>query len=156
MTMGNSSVLICVNEHKNVINYFTEGCCIFEDGSSQNGNITFSGNIYQGDSSSRKQKATEETTDIGSPLHLSSAKGTKIDLIRVMNTWYECGKVTDENGNRVTKKEFFEWVGKLFNVDLTHYEKDLSNSMSSSVAYDKQTRIFDELKEKQQEIYNSK
>ena len=73
-----------------------------------------------------------------------------------MNAWYECGKVVDFNGAKPTKKEFFTWVGKLFNIDLTTYDKDLSNSMNSSVAYDKQIRIFEELKEKHENIYNSK
>lgn len=73
-----------------------------------------------------------------------------------MNAWYECGKVADANGAKPTKKEFFTWVGNLFNIDLANYDKDLSNSMSSSVALNKQIRIFDELKEKHESIYNSK
>ena len=46
--------------------------------------------------------------------------------------------------------------GKAFNIDLSDYDKDLSNSMASSVAFEKQTRIFDDMKVKHQEIYNSK
>lgn len=45
---------------------------------------------------------------------------------------------------------------RLFNIDLSGYSNDLSNSMSSSVAYEKQSRIFDELKRKNEEIFNSK
>lgn len=73
-----------------------------------------------------------------------------------MNAWYECGKVETEGGGKPTKKEFFTWVGKLFNIDLSNYDKDLSNSMASGVHYEKQSRIFDELKDKHEEIYNSK
>lgn len=65
-----------------------------------------------------------------------------------MNAWYECGKVEDMNGNKLTKKDYFDWLGHLFNIDLSGYSNDLSNSMSSSVAYEKQSRIFDELKRK--------
>lgn len=91
-----------------------------------------------------------------SPVHLSRKKGNKIDLIRVANAIYELGMVTDANGARITKKEYMTAFGRAFNIDLSDYDKDLSNSMSSSVAYEKQTRIFDEMKERHQEIYNSK
>lgn len=138
----------------NITNNFAEGSCTFEAGSSLNGDVTITGPIYQGDTK-QKENTPNNPSDIGSPLHLSG-NASKIDLIRIMNAWYECGKVVDANGAKPTKKEFFPWVGKLFNIDLTHYDKDLSNSMSSSVAYDKQIRIFDELKEKHTSIYNSK
>ena len=57
---------------------------------------------------------------------------------------------------KLTKKDFMMAFGRTFNLDLTDYDKDLSNSMASSTAYDKQTRIFDDMKEKHLEIYNSK
>ena len=59
-------------------------------------------------------------------------------------------------GASLQKREYFTWGGKLFNIDLANYDKDLSNSMSTGVAYDKQTQIFDELKEKHTNIYDSK
>lgn len=64
--------------------------------------------------------------------------------------------VEDANGGRLTKKEYMIAFGKAFNIDLSDYDKDLSNSMASSVAFEKQTRIFDDMKVKHQEIYNSK
>ena len=91
-----------------------------------------------------------------SPIYLTKEKGAKIDFIRVMNAWYELGKVTDACGGRLTKKEYFAALGRAFNIDLTSYERDLSNSFASSVAFDKQTRIFDELRQKQVDLYNSK
>lgn len=91
-----------------------------------------------------------------SPLHLSKKKGNRIDLIRIANAIYELGMVVDGNGGRLTKKDFMVAFGRAFNIDLADYDKDLSNSMASSVSYEKQTRIFDEMKEKHQEIYNSK
>lgn len=138
----------------NITNNFAEGSCTFQAGSSQNGDVTINGPIYQGDTKPKEQ-TSNNPSDIGSPLQLSQ-NASKIDLIRIMNAWYECGKVVDANEGKLTKKEFFTWVGKLFNIDLTTYDKDLSNSMSSSVAYDKQIRIFEELKEKHTSIYNSK
>lgn len=138
----------------NITNNFAEGSCTFQAGSSQNGDVTINGHIYQGDTKPKEQ-TSNNPSDIGSPLQLSQ-NASKIDLIRIMNAWYECGKVVDANEGKLTKKEFFTWVGKLFNIDLTTYDKDLSNSMSSSVAYDKQIRILEELKEKHTSIYNSK
>ncbi len=130
---------------------FEPGSCTFQAGSSMNGDVTINAPVYQG---GPKQKDVLPD-DIGSPLHLSP-RGTKIDLIRIMNAWYECGKVVDANGAQPTKKEFFTWVGKLFNIDLTAYDKDLSTSMSSGTAYEKQVKIFEELKAKHVDIYNSK
>lgn len=140
----------------NITNNYAQGSCVFEAGSSQNGDITITGPIYQGKADSAEDASANEANLTDSPLYLSNKKGTKIDFIRVMNAWYECGKVTDASGNRLTKRDYFLWLGRVFNIDLADYDKDLSNSMSSSVAYEKQTRIFDELKERHQDIYNSK
>lgn len=140
----------------NITNNYEPGSCVFEAGSSQNGDVHITAPIYQGGAKPATEETVNDSFSVGSPLFLSKKKGTKIDFIRVMNAWYECGKVEDANGGKPTKKEFFTWLGKLFNIDLSDYDKDLSNSVASSVAFDKQTRIFDELKEKQQEIYNSK
>ena len=96
------------------------------------------------------------TTQESSPVFLAKRKGNKIDLIRIANAIYELGMVEDANGGRLTKKEYMIAFGKAFNIDLSDYDKDLSNSMASSVAFEKQTRIFDDMKVKHQEIYNSK
>ena len=103
--------------------------------------------------------AQEEPTPVSqepSPVYLAKRKGNKIDLIRIANAIYELGMVEDANGGRLTKKECMIAFGKAFNIDLSDYDKDLSNSMASSVAFEKQTRIFDDMKVKHQEIYNSK
>lgn len=103
--------------------------------------------------------AQEEPTPVSqeaSPVYLAKRKGNKIDLIRIANAIYELGMVEDANGGRLTKKEYMIAFGKAFNIDLSDYDKDLSNSMASSVAFEKQTRIFDDMKVKHQEIYNSK
>lgn len=138
----------------NITNNFAPDSCRFEAGSSLNGDVTITGPVYQGGTATT-EKAPNSHSDMGSPLHLSKS-ASKIDLIRIMNAWYECGKVVDDNGAKPTKKDFFTWVGRLFNINLTHYDKDLSTSMASSVANDKQVRIFDELKSKHEEIYNAK
>ena len=139
-----------------ITNNFAPGSCTFEAGSSQNGDVTISGNIYQGVAPVQDNDAAPSSADSDSSLCLSKRKGTKIDFIRVMNAWYESGKVESVHGGRPTKQEYFSRLGRLFNIDLSDYDKDLSNSMSSSVADEKQTRIFDELKACHQAIYDSK
>lgn len=59
-----------------------------------------------------------------SPIYLSTAKGQKIDLIRVLNVMYEQGRFTGKDGSKLTKKEFFIEAGRTFNVDLSSYDKD--------------------------------
>ena len=81
-----------------------------------------------------------------------SGNAKKIDLIRVMNAWYESGRVVDADGHKVAKKVYFEWVGKLFNLDLSHYDKDLSNSTSTGTSEETQVQIFDELRDKHLEL----
>lgn len=136
----------------NITNNFEPGSVTMNAGSSMNGDVHI-GNVYNGKADVKMEE--KDSLSIGSPLHLSK-KATKIDLIRVMNAWYECGKVEDGSGAKLTKKEFFTWVGKLFNIDLSNYDKDLSNSMQSGMAFEKQSRIFNELKEKHEDVYNSK
>ena len=75
----------------NITNNFAEGSCTFQAGSSQNGDVTINGPIYQGETKPKDQ-TPNNPSDIGSPLYLSE-NASKIDLIRIMNAWYECGKV---------------------------------------------------------------
>lgn len=89
-----------------------------------------------------------------SPVFLNARKGNKLDMIRVFNALYEMGKFVDGKGCKLTKKDFFVAAGQFLNIDLSHYDKDLSNSTASSVAFEKQVRIFDEMKEMMTAIYN--
>ena len=143
----------------NIVNNFAEGSVTMQAGSTINGEVTISGPIYQGippQSVSSEDDAADDEKGIGSPICLSSQRGVKIDFIRVMNAWYACGKVEKVGGGHLTKKEYFTWLGKVFNIDLSNYCKDLSYSMSGAVSYEKQTLIFDELKKKEKEIFNEK
>ena len=108
-----------------------------------------------------EQKFTKETEEAQplsseSPIALVQKRGNKIDLIRIANAMYELGMVEHNGGGKLTKQDFFTALGRAFNIDLSNYAKDLSTSMSASVGYEAQTQIFDELKRKFQEIYNSK
>lgn len=156
----------------NITNNFAEGSVTMLSGSSMNGDIHID-NVYNGQIGSQPNDnaeggsiAAEAQTMNGktagkkaveaSPLRLSVRRGTKIDFIRMMNAWYECGYVENGNGARPTKREYFKWLGKLFNTDFSDYDKSLSNSMATGVGYEIQSRIFEELKKKHEDIYNSK
>lgn len=64
----------------NITNNYAEGSCTFQAGSSQNGNVTITGPVYQGEASIN-EKTPSNPSDIGSPLHLSQ-NASKIGLIR--------------------------------------------------------------------------
>ena len=91
-----------------------------------------------------------------SPIYLSTAKGQKIDLIRVLNVMYEQGRFKGKDGARLTKKEFFTEMGHTLHVDLSEYDKDLSRSMSDSTKLEKHTKPFEDMKQKMIDIWNSK
>lgn len=100
--------------------------------------------------------AEQDRSYAESPIYLSTAKGQKIDLIRVLNVMYEQGRFKGKDGSKLTKKEFFTWMGKVLNVDLSDYDKDLSRSMSDSTKLEKHTKVFDDMKEMMIDIWNSK
>ena len=130
-----------------ITNNYAKGSNVFNEGSTQNGDVT----IINQSEVTPKGTGLGDNSGINSPIHLS--KNTKkTELIRVMNAWYECGKVANATGGRLTKKEFFTWVGKLFNVNLENYDNSLSSSMNSG-GRDRQICIFEELKDRHKAIW---
>lgn len=102
-------------------------------------------------------KAAEPEAPLGqSGVCLNPAKGLKIDFIRVMNALYELGFFQTAQGGRITKKEFFTTIGQAVNVDLSNYDNDLSRSLTDSTALEKHLRVFDDMRRKMTEIFNSK
>lgn len=102
----------------------------------------------------------EETEDASgntasSPVHLSTARGTKIDFIRVVNCLYELGFFTDDKGGRISKKEVMTALGSAVNVDLSTYDNDLSRSLSDSTKLDKHLAIFERMRAKMEEVFNN-
>lgn len=91
-----------------------------------------------------------------SPIYLNKTKGQKIDLIRVLNAMFELGCFKGKDGSKLTKKEFFTEMGYILHIDLSDYDKDLSRSMSDSTKLEKHLKIFEDLKQKMIEIWNSR
>lgn len=143
----------------NITNHYAEGSCVFEAGSSQNGDITINAPIYQGGASNNDNDTLchddDDKTSVESPVHLSITRGTKIDFIRVMNSLYELGFFTDDKGGKISKKDVMIAVGKAVNVDLSEYQNDLSRSLSDSTKLEKHLTIFDRLKDKMVEVFNN-
>lgn len=90
-----------------------------------------------------------------SRVHLSTARGTKIDFIRVVNCLYELGFFTDDKGGKIAKKEVMMAIGHAVGVDLSTYDNDLSRSLSDSTKLEKHLAIFDRLKTKMEEVFDS-
>jgi len=97
-----------------------------------------------------------EVTEVGSDVYLNTQRGVKIDFIRVVNALYELGFFKDAQGNKIAKGKVFSTLGHFVNMDLTNYDKDLSRSFTDSTALDKHLKIFSQMRDKMEEIFNSK
>lgn len=91
-----------------------------------------------------------------SRIYLNNQRGMKLDLIRVVNALYEKGFFKDESQNKISKKEVFETFGECLNMDLSKFQNDLSRSLTDSTALEKHLKIFEDLKEKMEDIFNSR
>lgn len=98
---------------------------------------------------------TDSSSAEESPVYLSSRKGSKIDIIRVLNTLYELGLFNGKDGSRLTKKDFMAAMGQAIHTDLSSYDKDFSRALSDSTAMEKHLRIFDEMRRKMEDIFNT-
>lgn len=99
---------------------------------------------------------TENDFKMESPVYLNTGKGYKINLIRVLNVLYELNFFRGKDGGKLTKKEFFSFVGTSIHLDLTNYDKDLSRALTDSTSLEKHLNIFDEMKKKMEDIFNSR
>lgn len=102
------------------------------------------------------QEAAAAGKGCESPVYLArEPRGFKIDLIRVVNVLYELGFFTGKDGRRVTKKDVFVALGRAVNLDLSSYDSDLSRSLSDSTTLEKHLGIFDRMRKKMEEVFDS-
>ena len=139
----------------NITNNYEPGSCVFEAGSSQNGDVHITAPIYQGGAKLEADKTVNDSFSVESPVHLSTSRGTKIDFIRVVNCLYELGFFTDDKGGKISKKEVMTAIGASVGIDLSTYDNDLSRSLSDSTKLEKHLAIFDRLKTKMEEVFDS-
>ena len=97
-----------------------------------------------------------EAQKAGSKVFLNSQKGKKLDLIRIINVMYELDFFKNESQNKITKKEVFETLGNFLNIDLSRFQNDLSRSLTDSTALEKHLKVFEDMQDKMEQIFNSK
>jgi hypothetical protein len=102
------------------------------------------------------ESSNTECSGKKSRIHLNIQKGMKLDFIRVLNAMYEKGFFKDEQQNKISKKEVFETFGECLNMDLSKFQNDLSRSLTDSTALEKHLKVFEDLKNKMEEIFNSR
>lgn len=90
----------------------------------------------------------QTTPSTGMPyVKLSSKRNSKINLIRLVWSLCQMGMFVDEKEKKVDDKTVFELLGKAFNVNLSYYSNNLSQSMKndSNQAIE---NLFDVIREK--------
>lgn len=90
----------------------------------------------------------QTTPSTGVPyVKLSSKRNSKINLIRLVWSLCQMGMFVDEKEKKVDDKTVFELLGKAFNVNLSYYSNNLSQSMKndSNQAIE---NLFDVIREK--------
>ena len=92
------------------------------------------------------------TTNTG--LVLSSQRGAKTDLIRIINAMYEIGFFHNEVGQIPTKEVLMKKVGDFLGIDLSKYDVNLSESLQYTEKAN--LEIFDKLRETHKKIWQSK
>ena len=107
--------------------------------------------------SSSASAATDANALTQSPVWLNPKLGNKLDIIRVLNVLYELGMFrAQEEGRRLTKKEFFLTMGQALNTDFSDYDKNLARATTDSTSLEKHLRIFQQMEQKMKDIWNSK
>lgn len=95
----------------------------------------------------------QNNKDVKSQIFLSSARGKRINFIRVINCLYELGFFKDKQQNEISKKDVFIALGQFLNLDLSTYQNDLSVSKSTANRDMKNSFIiFEDMLDKQKDI----
>lgn len=81
--------------------------------------------------------------------------GSKTDLIRVLNALFELRKIEDLNGQIPTKEQFMKIAGEFFNLDLTDYDRSLSQAYKEGTLEANQ-KIFLEMLYKNNQIHEER
>lgn len=84
--------------------------------------------------------------DSSTGLALSTQKGSKIKLFRVIIALLESGIITNKNGDKPTQEDLFSAFGKMLGADFSDFQNNLS--MGSKSTPETSASVFDNLKEK--------
>lgn len=92
-----------------------------------------------------------------SEFKLSTKKGKKTDLIRVINILLEMGFFIDKDGDKAVKQDFFNALGDFLDEDFSAYSNYLSTTMAASNRDQKcLTKVFEDMLTKQKDIIGKK
>lgn len=79
-----------------------------------------------------------------SPFKLSEKRGSKTDIIRILNALYGLNLIQLENGQLPTKQQFIQLMGELLGVDMEGYEQVLSKALEQSL--EANLEVFEKMK----------
>lgn len=76
---------------------------------------------------------------------LSNRKGTKTNLIRILNAIYELRMIEKKDGQIPSKESFMKEAGEFFGTDFSKYDIDLSQAMNNT-SIEANLKIFEDMK----------
>ncbi len=76
---------------------------------------------------------------------VSSKKGAKVDVIRILNALYELKLIELKSGQVPSKELFMQRAGEFLGIDLSKYEVDLSQALNNA-SLEANLKVFEEMK----------
>ena len=87
-------------------------------------------------------------------LYLNPDKGSKLDIIRIYYVISELNLIVDESGRKAKKKDLFQFLSVMLNADFSNFSRDLSNSLADGSSINKHLKVFEEMRDKMENIFN--
>ena len=100
------------------------------------------------------QSITSEHSENLPKLFLNTEKGTKMEIIRIFYVIAEMCLIVDESGRKAKKKDIFQFLSFMLNADFSNFSRDLSNSLADGSSINKHLKVFDEMRDKMENIFN--
>ena len=100
------------------------------------------------------QSITSEHSENLPKLFLNAEKGTKMEIIRIFYVIAEMCLIVDESGRKAKKKDIFQFLSFMLNADFSNFSRDLSNSLADGSSMNKHLKVFDEMRDKMENIFN--
>ena len=100
------------------------------------------------------QSITSEPSENLPKLFLNAEKGTKMEIIRIFYVIAEMCLIVDESGRKAKKKDIFQFLSFMLNSDFSNFSRDLSNSLADGSSMNKHLKVFEEMRDKMENIFN--
>lgn len=97
---------------------------------------------------------TSEPSENLPKLYLNPEKGTKLEMTRIFYVISEMNIILDESGRKAKKKDIFQFLSMMLHADFSNYSKDLSNSLADGSSINKHLKVFEEMRDKMESIFN--